>query len=152
MGFVNMAISRARSECNQWRLQSPKTEHLISVVCVTCAVATKSLRSVSSSLGAVLHRTRARGHGACLCSRAMFERVQCVKTRILRRIEVVVCSYYTRDGSRTTIADVRPLDCTSSTCIYKIVIFWSTYAWTLPVAVRAGLLALSQSHVTAFGI
>ena len=54
------------------------------------------------------------GHGACLCSRAMFERVQCVKTRILRRSEVVTCIYYTGDGSRTTIADVRPLDRTSS--------------------------------------
>ena len=72
------------------------------------------------------------GHGACLCSRAMFERVQCVKTRILRRSEVVTCSYYTGDGSRTTIADVRPLDRTSSTCVYKIVIFWSTYVWTHP--------------------
>ena len=72
------------------------------------------------------------GHGACLCSRAMFERVQCVKTRILRRSEVVTCTYYTGDGSRTTIADVRPLDRTSSSCVYKIVIFWSTYAWTHP--------------------
>ena len=76
------------------------------------------------------------GHGACLCSRAMFERVQCVKTRILRRSEVVTCSYYTVDGSRTTIADVRPLDRTSSTCVYKIVIFCTTYAWTHPSRAR----------------
>ena len=74
--------------------------------------------------------------GACLCSRAMFERVQCVKTRILRRSEVVTCTYYTGDGSRTTIADVRPLDRTSSSCVYKIVIFWSTYVLRLDATPR----------------
>ena len=77
----------------------------------------------------------------------MFERVQCVKTRILRRSEFVTCTYYTGDGSRTTIADMRPLDRTSSTCVYKIVIFCTTYAWTHPEHDRHGMTVSAPRRV-----